>query len=50
MVEATKENFDELVAEGVTLVDVWGPQCAPCVAMMPAPRTFVKRELPVLSL
>ena len=35
MVEATKENFDELVAEGVTLVDVWGPQCAPCVAMMP---------------
>ena len=35
MVEATKENFDELVADGVTLVDVWGPQCAPCIAMMP---------------
>ena len=35
MVEATKENFDELVGDGVTLVDVWGPQCAPCLAMMP---------------
>ncbi|MGH9223009.1 MAG: thioredoxin family protein [Acidimicrobiales bacterium] len=35
MVEATKENFEELVGDGVTLVDVWGPQCAPCIAMMP---------------
>ncbi|MGH9276936.1 MAG: thioredoxin family protein [Acidimicrobiales bacterium] len=35
MVEATKENFRDLVAEGVTLVDVWGPDCAPCIAMMP---------------
>ena len=31
----TKENFRDLVAEGVTLVDVWGPSCAPCLAMMP---------------
>lgn len=35
MVEATKENFRDLVAEGVTLVDVWGPECQPCIAMMP---------------
>ena len=35
MVEATKENFDELVGDGVTLVDVWGPSCQPCIAMMP---------------
>ncbi len=35
MIEATKENFRELVAEGLTLVDVWGPSCAPCLAMMP---------------
>ena len=35
MVEATKENFEELVGQGFTLVDVWGPQCAPCIAMMP---------------
>jgi thioredoxin 1 len=35
MLEVTKENFHDLVDEGVTLVDVWGPQCAPCLAMMP---------------
>lgn len=35
MVEATAENFDELIGSGVTLVDVWGPSCAPCLAMMP---------------
>ncbi len=35
MIEATKDNFRDLVAEGVTLVDVWGPSCAPCLAMMP---------------
>jgi thioredoxin-like negative regulator of GroEL len=35
VLEVTKENFDEVVAEGVTLVDVWGPQCMPCLAMMP---------------
>ena len=35
MVEATKDNFRELVAAGTVLVDVWGPGCAPCVAMMP---------------
>ena len=35
MVEVTKENFREVVADGVTLVDVWGPQCGPCIAMMP---------------
>jgi len=35
MVEATKESFRDLVAEGVSLVDVWGPDCAPCIALMP---------------
>lgn len=33
--EATRENFDELVASGTTLVDVWGPDCRPCLALMP---------------
>ena len=33
--EATKENFRELVAEGLVLVDVWGPDCVPCMALMP---------------
>ncbi|MGH2733753.1 MAG: thioredoxin family protein [Actinomycetota bacterium] len=33
--EATRESFGELVAEGTVLVDVWGPQCRPCIALMP---------------
>ena len=35
MLEATKENFQELVAQGTVVVDVWGPHCQPCIAMMP---------------
>ena len=33
--EATRENFRSLVAEGVVLVDVWGPECKPCLALLP---------------
>ena len=33
--EATKENFRDLVAEGLSMVDVWGPSCQPCFALMP---------------
>lgn len=33
--EATKETFRELVADGLVLVDVWGPECTPCLALMP---------------
>lgn len=36
LAEATKENFRDIVARGSVLVDVWGPQCAPCIAIMPA--------------
>ena len=35
MTEATRENFDELVESGTTLVDVWGPDCRSCLALMP---------------
>ena len=35
LTEATRENFDELVESGTTLVDVWGPDCRPCLALMP---------------
>lgn len=35
LAEATKENFRELVSDGAVLVDVWGPQCGPCLALMP---------------
>jgi thioredoxin 1 len=33
--EATRENFDALVESGTTLVDVWGPECRPCLALKP---------------
>ena len=35
LVEATKENFSELIADGTVLLDVWGPSCQPCFALMP---------------
>ena len=35
VVEATKETFDELVAVGLVLVDVWAQSCRPCVALTP---------------
>lgn len=33
--EAMRHNFRELVSEGTVLVDVWGPRCGPCLALMP---------------
>jgi thioredoxin len=36
MIEATVDTFDDLRAEGHVLVDIWGPQCQPCLALMPA--------------
>lgn len=35
IVEATRETFRSLVAEGTVLVDVWGPDCRPCLALLP---------------
>ena len=35
IVEATRENFSELVADGLVMVDVWGPDCKPCLALLP---------------
>jgi thioredoxin 1 len=36
MIEATVETFERLSADGPVLVDIWGPQCQPCLALMPA--------------
>ena len=36
LAEATKDTFRDMVAQGTVVVDVWGPQCAPCIALMPA--------------
>lgn len=35
VLEATRENFRELVADGLVMVDIWGPECKPCLALMP---------------
>jgi thioredoxin 1 len=35
IVEATRETFRSIVAEGLVLVDVWGPDCRPCLALLP---------------
>ena len=40
MIEATVDTFDELSREGEVLVDIWGPDCQPCMALMPAVETL----------
>src|SRR5918912_483567 len=35
VVDARKDNFDELVGSGLVLVDVWAESCRPCVALSP---------------
>ena len=56
MIDATVETFADLIAEGHVLVDIWGPECQPCLALMPAVETlaatygdrvrFIKVEAP----
>jgi len=41
--EVTIENFPGVVEEGSVLLDVWGPQCAPCIALMPAVDELAER-------
>ncbi len=37
VVELNRDNFDSevLQSKGPVLVDFWGPQCKPCLALMP---------------
>ncbi len=37
MFEVNKENFEQEVVNGAlpVVVDMWGPQCGPCLALMP---------------
>ncbi len=42
MIEATVETFEQLSADGPVLVDIWGPQCQPCLASMPSVEEFAK--------
>lgn len=48
---ATKENFRDLVAEGTVMVDVWGTDCRPCLALMPHVEALAEsRDLTVVAL
>jgi thioredoxin 1 len=42
-VDATVETFPGLVEDGVVLVDFWGPNCAPCLSLMPHVEALVHR-------
>jgi len=37
VIEVTKDNFEEevLKSDMPVLVDLWGPKCGPCLALMP---------------
>jgi thioredoxin-like negative regulator of GroEL len=35
IIEATKQTFHDLVDAPLVLVDVWGPSCQQCLALMP---------------
>jgi thioredoxin 1 len=42
MTDLTAESFDE-ATKGPVLVDVWGPDCQPCLVMMPAVEALGER-------
>src|SRR5438876_5862429 len=42
-VDATVDTFDELVKAGHVLVDIWGPDCQPCLRLMPAVHELAER-------
>jgi thioredoxin 1 len=50
MTDATADTFPDLVADGNVLVDFWGPNCAPCVALMPDVEQLAERFGPDLRL
>ena len=43
MLDATVDTFAALAGEGSVLVDIWGPDCRPCLALMPAVETLAER-------
>ena len=43
MIDATVDTFAALAGEGPVLVDIWGPECQPCIALIPAVETLAGR-------
>ena len=43
MIDATVDTFDALTGAGEVLIDIWGPACRPCVALMPAVEALEER-------
>jgi thioredoxin 1 len=41
--DVTGDTYDELATTGHVLLDVWGPACAPCVALMPVVEELAAR-------
>jgi thioredoxin 1 len=35
VLEVSRDDFWDTVSDGLVLVDVWSPQCQPCVALAP---------------
>ncbi len=35
MTELTNETYNDFIADGVVIVDIWSPTCAPCLQLMP---------------
>jgi thioredoxin 1 len=35
-IDVTVDTFADLAKDGNVLLDVWGPDCAPCMALMPS--------------
>ena len=44
LLEATKDTFSDLVGDGVVLVDVWGPSCQVCLALLPHVEALAARH------
>ncbi len=45
MIEITNENFEQEVVRSPqpVMIDFWGPQCGPCLALMPKVEALAER-------